>query len=49
VAAIEAEELRRTYSTHTELLIGVIYGIAGYGLLRWFEIQSRLHATLKRS
>jgi ABC-2 type transport system permease protein len=32
-----------------EMLIGVIYGIAGYGLLRWFEVQSRRHATLERS
>jgi ABC-2 type transport system permease protein len=32
-----------------ELLIGVIYGVAGYALLRWFEIQSRRHATLDRS
>ncbi len=32
-----------------EVLIGVIYGIAGYALLRWFEIQSRRHATLDRS
>ena len=32
-----------------EVLIGVIYGIAGYALLRSFEIQSRRHATLDRS
>jgi len=32
-----------------ELLIGAIYGIAGYVVLRWFEYQSRRHATLERS
>jgi ABC-2 type transport system permease protein len=32
-----------------ELLIGLIYGVAGYALLRWFEVQSRRHATLERS
>jgi len=32
-----------------ELLVGVIYGIAGYGLLRFFEVQGRRHATLERS
>ena len=32
-----------------ELLIGVIYGVAGYLLWRWLEIQSRRHATLDRS
>jgi ABC-2 type transport system permease protein len=32
-----------------ELLVGAIYGLAGYGLLRWFETQSRRHATLERS
>ena len=32
-----------------ELLIGVIYGVAGYALLRWFEAQSRRYATLERS
>jgi ABC-2 type transport system permease protein len=32
-----------------ELLIGVIYGIAGYALLRWFEVLSRRHASLERS
>jgi ABC-2 type transport system permease protein len=32
-----------------ELLIGVIYGVAGYALLRWFETLSRRHASLERS
>jgi ABC-2 type transport system permease protein len=32
-----------------ELLIGAIYGIVGYLVLRWFEIQGRRHATLDRS
>jgi ABC-2 type transport system permease protein len=32
-----------------EMLIGLVYGIAGYGVMRWFEHQSRLHATLERS
>jgi hypothetical protein len=32
-----------------ELLIGAIYGIAGYALLRWFEVLSRRHASLERS
>jgi ABC-2 type transport system permease protein len=32
-----------------ELLIGVIYGVAGYLLLRWFETLSRRHASLERS
>jgi ABC-2 type transport system permease protein len=32
-----------------ELLVGAIYGLAGYGLLRWFELQGRRHATLERS
>jgi len=32
-----------------ELLIGVIYGIAGYLLLRWFETLSRRQASLERS
>ncbi|HEY6836684.1 MAG TPA: ABC transporter permease [Gaiellaceae bacterium] len=32
-----------------ELLIGLIYGIAGFLLLRWFEILSRRHASLERS
>ena len=32
-----------------ELLVGAIYGLAGYGVLRWFEVQSRRHATLERS
>jgi ABC-2 type transport system permease protein len=33
----------------TELLVGVIYAAAGYALLRYFEVQSRRHATLERS
>jgi hypothetical protein len=32
-----------------ELLVGAIYGIAGCGLLRFFEVQGRRHATLERS
>ena len=32
-----------------ELLVGVIYGVAGYSLLRWFEVLSRRYATLERS
>jgi ABC-2 type transport system permease protein len=32
-----------------ELLVGAVYGIAGYLVLRWFEIQGRRHATLDRS
>ena len=32
-----------------ELLVGAIYGIAGYALLRWFEILSRRNASLERS
>jgi len=32
-----------------ELLVGAIYGVAGYALLRWFEEQSRRHASLERS
>jgi ABC-2 type transport system permease protein len=32
-----------------ELLIGVIYGVAGFLLLRWFETLSRRHASLERS
>jgi ABC-2 type transport system permease protein len=30
-----------------ELLIGLVYGIAGYSLIRFFEWQSRVHATLE--
>jgi ABC-2 type transport system permease protein len=33
----------------TELLIGVVYAVIGYGLLRYMEVQSRRHATLERS
>ena len=32
-----------------ELLVGAIYGVAGYSLLRWFEVLSRRYATLERS
>jgi len=32
-----------------ELLVGVIYGVAGYLLVRWFETLSRRHASLERS
>jgi ABC-2 type transport system permease protein len=32
-----------------ELLVGAIYAIAGFALLRWFEVQSRRYATLERS
>jgi ABC-2 type transport system permease protein len=32
-----------------ELLVGAIYGILGYALLRWFETLSRRHASLERS
>jgi hypothetical protein len=32
-----------------EVLIGAIYGVAGYALLRWFEVQSRRNGTLERS
>jgi ABC-2 type transport system permease protein len=32
-----------------ELLVGALYGLAGYGLLRWFEVLSRRYATLERS
>jgi len=32
-----------------ELLVGAIYGVAGYLLLRWFETLSRRHASLERS
>ena len=33
----------------TELLVGVLYAAAGYGLLRFMEVQSRRYATLERS
>ena len=29
--------------------IGLIYAVAGYGLLRYFETRSRTHATLERA
>jgi ABC-2 type transport system permease protein len=32
-----------------ELLVGAIYGLAGFGLLRWFEGLSRRNASLERS
>jgi ABC-2 type transport system permease protein len=32
-----------------EVLVGAIYGVLGYALLRWFEVQGRRHATLERS
>jgi ABC-2 type transport system permease protein len=32
-----------------ELLVGVIYGVAGFLLLRWFETLSRRYASLERS
>jgi ABC-2 type transport system permease protein len=32
-----------------ELLIGAVYAVLGYSVLRWFEAQARLHATLERS
>jgi ABC-2 type transport system permease protein len=33
----------------TELAVGVVYGVAGYGVLRFMEWQSRRHATLERA
>jgi ABC-2 type transport system permease protein len=32
-----------------ELLIGAVYGVLGYAVMRWFEYQSRRSATLERS
>jgi ABC-2 type transport system permease protein len=32
-----------------EVVIGIVYGLAGYLLLRFFEDQGRRHATLERS
>src|ERR671938_1108271 len=32
-----------------EVLVGAVYGLLGYGVLRWFEAQGRRHATLERS
>ena len=32
-----------------EVLIGAIYGVFGYLLLRWFEVLGRKHASLERS
>jgi ABC-2 type transport system permease protein len=31
-----------------EALVGILYGVAGFGLIRWFELQSRRLATLER-
>ena len=33
----------------TLAVFGAIYGVAGYSLLRWFEVLSRRYATLERS
>jgi ABC-2 type transport system permease protein len=30
-----------------EVLVGVVYGVLGYGLLRWFEELGRRHASLE--
>jgi ABC-type microcin C transport system duplicated ATPase subunit YejF len=30
-------------------LVGAVYGVAGYLLVRWFETLSRRHASLERS
>lgn len=32
-----------------ELLVGAVYGVLGYLLLRWFEVLGRRHASLERS
>ena len=32
-----------------ELLVGLVYGVLGYAVLRFFETQGRKHATLERS
>jgi len=32
-----------------EALIGVVYGVAGYGLIRLMETLGRRHATLERA
>ena len=32
-----------------EVLVGAVYGVLGYGLLRWFEWLGRRYATLERS
>jgi ABC-2 type transport system permease protein len=32
-----------------ELLVGAVYAVLGYAVLRWFEAQGRRHATLERS
>jgi ABC-2 type transport system permease protein len=31
-----------------EALVGLVYGVAGIAMIRWFERQSRRHATLER-
>ena len=31
-----------------EATLGILYGVAGFGLIRWFELQSRRLATLER-
>jgi ABC-2 type transport system permease protein len=32
-----------------EALVGLLYGLAGYSLIRFLEYQSRIHATLERA
>jgi ABC-2 type transport system permease protein len=32
-----------------ELLVGAVYGVLGYAVMRWFEYQGRRYATLERS
>ncbi len=32
-----------------EVIVGAAYGVAGYGLIRFLELQSRRHATLERA
>ena len=32
----------------TEALIGILYTVAGFALIRYFEVQSRRYATLER-
>ena len=32
-----------------EALVGVLYALAGYGLIRLLERMSRIHATLERA
>jgi ABC-2 type transport system permease protein len=33
----------------TEAAVGILYGVAGFALIRWFELQSRRLATLERA